>query len=317
MTRRSVLSAGAATALVGCGSAIAVPDAEAAFPPIGSFVELDGLRVHYWRKTPEDPVAAGRVPAVLIHGASGNLRDFTFSIAPRIAETRPVIALDRPGFGYTDRPVDGHRPQIQAKVMRQAVQQLGVDRALVLGHSYGAAVTMAWALQEPDSVAGIVPVSGVTMPYNGIGRVMSALGLTGVITWAYTEYLKSTVGEGGVDRFLARVFRPQTVPLGYGDYVGAALALREPTLEANAADLQYVNEELREMARGYPDLGIRAEIVHGAADFIEPNGQSIPLSETLPEANLTLLPGVGHMAHHIGTTALIAALDRLDPPSTG
>ncbi|MEM6973137.1 MAG: alpha/beta hydrolase [Pseudomonadota bacterium] len=317
LTRRGLMAGGAASMLAGCGSSIAVPEAEAAYPPIGQIVTVDGMRIHLWQQTPADPVAAARLPVVLIHGASGNLRDFTFSIAPRIAETRPVIAVDRPGFGYSDRPADGHRPQVQARLLRDAVTQLGVERSLVLGHSYGAAVTMAWALQDPQRTAGIVPVSGVTMPYDGVGRVFSALGLSGIVTWAYTQYLKSTVGNGGVERFLARVFRPQPVPEGYGDYVGAPLSLREPTLEANAADLQYINGELREMARAYPDLAVPAEIVHGEADFIEPNGQSVPLQATLPNANLTLLPNVGHMAHHVGTGALIAALDRLDPLPAG
>ncbi|MEO1469662.1 MAG: alpha/beta fold hydrolase [Pseudomonadota bacterium] len=312
LPRRTVLAGGAATLVAGCGAPFPIDEAEAGFPPIGEFVDVAGKRVHVWRATPDDPAAARRTPVVLIHGASGNLRDFTFSVAPRIAATRPVIAVDRPGFGYTDRVEDAHRPAVQARVIREAVARLGVERSLVLGHSYGAAVSMAWAVDAPDSVAGLVPVSGVTMPYRGVGRVFSALGLTGIVTWAYTQYLKSTVGEGGVERFLSRVFRPQAVPAGYGDYVGAALALRDATLEANAEDLQYINGELFDMAPRYGALGVPAEIVHGEVDFIEYGPQSGALADTLPRARLTLLPGVGHMAHHAGPDVLIAALDRLE-----
>ncbi|MEM6488892.1 MAG: alpha/beta hydrolase [Pseudomonadota bacterium] len=316
LSRRGLLAGGAAAALLaGCASPFSMIEAENGFPPIGEFVDVGGLRMHLWRTTPQDPAAAARIPAVLIHGASGNLRDFTFSIAQRIAERRPVIAVDRPGFGYSDRPEDGWQLRTQARLIREAVARVGVERSLVVGHSFGAAVTMAWAADAPETVAGIVPVSGVTIPYGGVGRVFSALGLTGVVTWAYTEYLKSIAEEGGIERFLARVFRPQPVPVGYAGYVGAPLALRQSTLDANRDDLQYVNGELRGLAPRYPAIQVPAEIIHGTADFIDVDRQSAVLATRLPRARLTLLPGVGHMAHHVGADMLVAALERLDPPA--
>jgi pimeloyl-ACP methyl ester carboxylesterase len=308
----------ATAALAGCAAPFPTKLAETQYPPIGEFAEAEGLLVHLWRRAPEDPERAARTPVVLIHGASGNLRDWTFSIAPRLAAHRPVIAVDRPGFGYTERPaVDGWHPRTQARVLRAAIEGLGHERVLVLGHSLGAAVAMAWAIDAPGRVAGVVPVSGVTMPYRGFGRVLDALGLAGLVTWAYTEYIKSTLDDGGVQDFLGRAFEPQPVPEGYAGYVGAPLALRERTLAANRADLRYVNGALDEIARAYPSLGVPAEIVHGAADFIDADGQSVRLHATLPRSRLTLLPQVGHMAHHAAPEVLIAALDRLDDGALG
>lgn len=312
MTRRTLLAGTAAGVLAGCASPFEPERAENAFPPIGEFVETSKGLVHAWRAGPSDPALAARTPVVLIHGASGNLRDFTYGIAPRIAETRPVIAVDRPGFGYTDRPEGAEHPSIQAAMLREAAIRLGAERPHVLGHSYGAAVSMAWAVEAPGNIAGVVPVSGVTMPYGGLGRVFSALGISGVVTWAYTQYLKSIAEDGGVERFLARVFRPQSPPPGYAAYVGAPLALRESTLQANSRDLQEINSALFDLAPRYGELSVPAEIVHGSADFIEPDGQAIPLKGALPQARLTLLPNVGHMAHHVAPDVLIAALDRLD-----
>lgn len=313
LTRRSLLACSAAAVLAGCTAPFDAGNAEDAFPPIGDFVQTSAGRVHLWRAGPTDPLLAERKPAVLIHGASGNLRDFTFAIAPKIAETRPVIAVDRPGFGYTDRPDGTDTPAAQAAMLREAVGEIGVDQPLVLGHSYGAAVTMAWALDAPETVSGIIPVSGVTMPYRGMGRVLSALGLAGIVTWAYSEYLKSVANDGGIERFLDRVFRPQRPPPGYPAYIGAPLALRQGTLDANGRDLEVLNGALIDMAPRYANMSTPAEIIHGAADFIDPGRQSVALKTAIPNGRLTLLPNVGHMAHHVGTDTLIEALDRLDP----
>ncbi|MGF1553394.1 MAG: alpha/beta fold hydrolase [Paracoccaceae bacterium] len=312
--RRLLLAGGAASlALAGCGAPYPTDRAEARYPPIGEFVAAEGLRVHYWRRDPEDPDRARRLPAVLIHGASGNLRDWTFDAAPRLAEHRPVIALDRPGFGYSERPdARGWHPRVQARVLRGAVARLGVERAFVVGHSLGAAVAMAWAADAPSSVAGVVPVSGVTMPYRGVGRAIGDLGLAGVLAWAYTEYVKASFEAGGLENFLERAFRPQPIPTGYAAYVGAPLALRTSTLEANEADLRHIGAALGDLEPLYPTLGVPAEIVHGAEDFIDPSGQSLRLHAALSDARLTLLPHVGHMAHHAAPEALIAALDRLE-----
>lgn len=314
ISRRGMLAGGAASvALAGCASPVPSREAEASHPPIGTFVTMpDGLQVHAWRRDPADPARADARPAVLIHGASGNLRDWTFQIAERIAEERPVIAFDRPGFGYTDRPAGGEHPAEQARVLRRALARMEVEEPILVGHSYGAAVAMAWALDAPESVAGVVPVSGVTMPYGGFGRIANAIGLSSLISWAYTEYIKSTVENGGVERFLARAFRPQSPPPGYADYVGAPLALREETLQANARDLETINAALREMAPRYPEMRMPVEILHGTADFIDADKQAVGLHAQLPGSRLTLLEGVGHMAHHVRTDALVAALARID-----
>jgi pimeloyl-ACP methyl ester carboxylesterase len=69
--------------------------------------------------------------------------------------------------------------------------------------------------------------------------------------------------------------------------------------------------EVVEMSRLYGTLTMPIEIVHGDADTIVPAAvHSIPLSALAPGANLTLLPGVGHMPHHAAPEAVLAAIDR-------
>lgn len=307
MRRRTFLTGAGALTLTGCGDAprFSTEQAEAAFPPIGRFVEAEGVRVHCW--------AEGRgQPVVLVHGASGNLRDWTFEFAPRLAKTHWAIAVDRPGFGYTERPsARGYDPAVQARILARAVRDLGARRPIVVGHSWGAALAMSWGLQFPEDVAGVVAVSGVTQPYGGLARVIAGLGLDSVIADLYSDYLRETAAEGGIGRFVGRIFRPQEVPEGYLDYVGAPLALRDKTLDANGEDIQFLNEALRRMAPDYPTLRPPLEIVHGRADFIDYDDHALPLAAQVPGARSQILPNVGHMAHHAAPGALMAAIGRL------
>src|SRR6056297_93645 len=117
-------------------------------PPRGKFVQVEGLRVHYVAMGPEDGPGA-----VLIHGATGNLNDMTFDLAPRLAERgMRVVAFDRPGLGYTERPeTQGWKPAVQARILREAADRLGLTRPVVAGHSWGAAVALAWAASAPGA----------------------------------------------------------------------------------------------------------------------------------------------------------------------
>ncbi|MEM7177373.1 MAG: alpha/beta hydrolase [Pseudomonadota bacterium] len=311
LNRRTVLLGGVAlgglVAVKGCSGApgFDAAEAERLYPPIGKFVEVDGQRVHYWE--------AGHGPTlILVHGASGNLRDWTFDVAPQLAKSYRVIAFDRPGFGHSDRGAErGWDPAVQARTLHDASRKLGVEEAIVVGHSWGGALALSWALQYPDETIGVIPVSGVSMPYKGVAQVFGALGLDGVIVNAYGNYMKRTAAAGGIDRFIARVFRPMEPPPGYLDYVGAPLALRDQTVGWNSEDLQHVNEALLRMAPDYPGLKPRVEIIHGEADFIDASHHAVPLARRIPGAGLTLLPGVGHMAHHANIDVIDAAAQRI------
>ncbi len=306
MRRRGFLLGGAAF-LGACSTPVPFDEARirAEYPPSGEFVGAYGLRVHYWER--------GEGPAVvLIHGASGNLRDWTFRIAPMLAEHYRVIAIDRPGFGYSDRPdIDGWDPAVQARVLQEAVTRIGVENPVVVGHSWGGAVAMAWALDFPRETAGVVPVSAVTIPYGGIATIVRAVGLDGVIVKAYMDSLLERAREGGIREFISRVFRPQKVPPGYIEHVGAPLALREKTLQANAEDLQNVNVALRRMEPRYPSVSVPVEILHGAEDFIDWDDQAAELAARVPHARMSILPGVGHMAHHAAPIELRKAIERV------
>lgn len=284
--------------------------AEADFPPTGPLITVMGTRVHAH--------VQGQGPdLVLIHGASGNTRDFTFGFVDRLARAYRVIVLDRPGLGWSDPlPRDGrlgdpNDPAAQARVLRAAVADLGVTRPLVLGHSYGGAVAMAWGLAAPQETAALVILAGATMPWpGGLGAfyavMSSALGARLVIP-AVTAF----ASHARADAVVAGIFAPDPVPAGYAAHVGPALTMRRDTLRENARQVAGLKPFIQRMAREYPGLHLPVEILHGTADSIVPARiHAEALAALLPDAALTLLPGVAHMPHHIAPDAVVAAIDR-------
>lgn len=122
-------------------------------------------------------VVAGKGPdLIMLHGAGGNAREFTFDFLERFKDRFRVIIFDRPGLGYTDRVSDAYQrtfansaesPAEQAALLHGAAQQLGVTNAIVMGHSFGGTVALAWALEFPDDVAGVVNLAGPSHPWPG------------------------------------------------------------------------------------------------------------------------------------------------------
>lgn len=275
--------------------------AKAANPASGQFVTVDGKRLHYEMK--------GTGPdLVMIHGASGSLRDLTFSLRDRLTDRYRVTVVDRPGLGHSD-PLDDTSLLAQARLIKAGVAQLGVTDPIVLGQSYGGSVALAWALEGGPKA--LVLVSSPSMPWPGkldiwyrvtsspVGR---ALAIPLASAFVPDSYIRSAIDA---------VFAPDPVPQGYGDFLGTPLTLRRETLAANVAQVNSLRAELVTMEPRYPKLTLPVELVHGTADTIVPlQIHSAPLSHLLPNATLTVIPGAGHMPHHAHADLVIEAIDR-------
>ncbi len=285
---------------------------EAAFPPEGQIVSVDGRDVHV--------IVEGEGPdLVLIHGAGGNAQDFTHTFTDGLTDRYRVFAVDRPGLGYTDRArpelnaaftTKAESPIEQARLLAAATRELGAENPIVLGHSYGGAVAMAWALEEP--AAGIVIVSGATMPWPGplqpYYRVFGSLvgsALGGPLVAAF-------VGEDRAREALDGVFEPAPVDPGYYEGAAVPLAVRTDTFRANARQVKSLRPNLVEMSARYPDMTLPVEVLHGTADTtVRTEIHAEPLVETLPNAKLTVLDGIGHAPHNVTPKPVIAAIDRV------
>jgi pimeloyl-ACP methyl ester carboxylesterase len=101
-------------------------------PPLGNFVEVDGITLHYVERGSGSPV-------LFLHGNATMLQDFVLTDAfASVAERRRALVFDRPGFGYSTRP-GARRWTVseQADIVAEAIRRLNCDQAVVVGHSRG------------------------------------------------------------------------------------------------------------------------------------------------------------------------------------
>lgn len=281
----------------------------AAHPPAGDFVEVGGTRVHY---VDVDLVGGEGPVVVLIHGSGGNLNDWTFDMVARLSDRYRVIAFDRPGLGHTEEMGRNTPLADQARLLADAARALGADGPVVVGHSFGGAVAVAWGIHRPDVLSGLVVVAGATHPWDtGIStyyRVLSHPIAGPVMATLLAAWVPARIVRNSVDA----VFAPQSAPEGYGAHFGTGLTLRRFSLLENARQRASLLPQIEAMVPHYPSIPVFTEILHGDADTtVGLHIHSVPLSQQIPDARLSILQGVGHMPQHADPQALVDAIDRV------
>lgn len=281
-------------------------------PPAGDMLNIDGVQVHY--------KIVGQGPdLVVLHGASGNLNDFTMGFTERLADRYRVILFDRPGLGWTGR-LPGHGgawnndeepPLAQAALLQKAADQLGVENPIVMGHSFGGIVALAWGLARPKETAALVLVSAVSEPWPG------ELGWTYKVNGSraggalFVPLITAYVPQSYVSTSIESIFAPQTAPEGYADHIGVGLTLRRESTRANAQQVNELRPHVVDMQKQYGTLTMPIEAIHGDADTIVPlSVHAAVLMGDVPNGNLTVLPGQGHMPQHSAPEAVVDAIER-------
>lgn len=277
--------------------------AEAAYPPEGQFISVDGVSIH--------AVVRGAGPdLVLIHGSSGSARDFTFSLVDKLASDYRVIVIDRPGLGYTEAIADATIDR-QAALLQKAATKLGAQKPIVLGQSYGGSVALAWAVNHPDDLSALVALATPALPWtSGLSTFYKTMSHP-ILGRLAAPLLTAWVSNERVANEVESVFAPQTAPKGYAEYFGPGLTLRRSSLRANALQRAGLLEEITALSQRYGAITVPTELVHGDADTtVGLEIHSRPLSQQLDVADLTLLAGIGHMPHHSAQDDIIAAIHR-------
>ncbi|MEO1293224.1 MAG: alpha/beta hydrolase, partial [Pseudomonadota bacterium] len=297
LNRRRLLMAGGAVAGLGLLATCAV-EAPEPITPSGSFVEVDGVQVHY--------KIVGQGPrAIAIHGASGNLNDWAMGPVEALAETNQVLLLDRPGQGRTGRPDGAEDLFVQARLLRGAAARLGFGRAHLIGHSYGGSIALAWGLDAPESLTGLMVISAPSQVWEGGVGFIYDLIVTPVVGRIFTGLAPAIAGERTVENAVKNVFAPQSPPADYAGRLDTGLTLHPDALHANARDLTSLKANVRRMVPRYGELSMPVEILHGSADtVVPPDIHSDKLVQQIDGARYTRLEGIGHMPHHVSPDAI-------------
>ncbi|MDM0118144.1 alpha/beta hydrolase [Variovorax sp. J22R133] len=303
-TSRGALATVALATATAAWTAFKARRAEREHPPKGLFANVDGIRLHYVDRGAGPPV-------VLLHGNAVTLDDFHASgLIERLAKEHRVIAIDRPGFGHSDRSRNRlWTPAAQAKLIRAALAKLGVERPVVLGHSMGTMVAMAMALEYPDDVGGLVLLGGYYYPTARLDALLTtpvALPVLGdVMRYTVTAMASRAMMNGAVKA----MFSPNAVPADFFPALSREMMLRPVQLRANAEDAVFMVPAALASSKRHGELRMPVTIIAGADDkVVDPVAHSRRLHGDLPQSTLIEVPAAGHMVHYVVPGQIVAAV---------
>lgn len=279
---------------------------ESAAPPIGRFIIVDGVRLHYLERGSGPPV-------VLLHGNGAMAQDFVLSgIVGQLAVRHRVIVFDRPGFGYSERPRTRlWTPDAQAELILKALAALGIEQAIVVGHSWGCMVAAAMGLQAPDRVVGLVLAGGYLFPTvraDAWSLTLPAIPLAGdILRWTIMPALCRPF----LPFLLRKIFEPAPVPDHFHAFP-VDLALRPSQLRATAAENALLVPGAAALSGRYSALRQPVAIIAGAGDaLVSPLRHSARLHSLLPNSRLHMIPGAGHMVHHTAPSIIVTEVQEI------
>lgn len=277
--------------------------AEADNPPLGKFVDVDGVRLHYVERGQGHPL-------ILLHGNGSMIQDFESSgLVDQAAKNFRTIVFDRPGYGHSARPRTAiWTPDDQAELIYKALGQIGVTRSLVFGHSWGTSVAIALALKHPEAVAALVLASGYYYPsVRADVAVLSgpAVPIVGdVLRYTLAPLLSRTMWPS----MTRKIFGPAPVPRKFEGFP-KEMTFRPSQIRASAAESAMMIPDAFAARTHYSELKMPMVIIAGQDDRLIDIEQSARLHRDIPQSTFHRVAGVGHMVHQSATARIMAAIE--------
>ncbi len=259
-------------------------------PPIGLFVNVDGARIHYVDRGDGPPI-------VMIHGLAGTLWNFTYDLVDRLADRHRVIALDRPGAGYSERPRGTSASlHVQAATIARVIEALGVQRPLVVGHSLGGALALALAMNHPRAVRELALIAPLTQPMSTPPRAFRPIFIRSPLLRALVAYTVGVpVSKRVAPQAIASIFAPETAPDDFATRGGAQLSLRASQFYHASSDLIAATDDMPAIAARYGEIDTPVRVLFGRGDrVLDHRVHGERLREQIPQTRLALVDG-GHM----------------------
>lgn len=280
----------------------------------GALVTVDGVKVRYLER-------AGAEPAVvLIHGLPGTANDF--DDVTRLLPGRRTIAFDRPGFGFSDGGYFAFERQLT--LLGDLLEELDVDRPVLVGHSYGGTISLAYAARHPDAVRGLVLVDAAAGGSHSQGVERAQARLVQFLSWPVVQPIadltfSSVVRKASAEAGDELAFDPDPVDEDHKQRL-LAINMQHEDLDAFAGEALEADDAIADVDRRLASLDVPAVVIHGDADkSVEPKfGRR--LAAALPDARLVMVPG-GHMVPYVHpdvvATAVRGFIPRAPRPAPG
>lgn len=287
-----------------------VREAEHSNPPAGTFREVDGLKLHYLDAGPKNSL---RAPVVLIHGVSSNLLDMKLALGDRLARDRRVIMIDRPGFGYSERPAAEVDMGRQVRIIEALLSELGVEKPVIIAHSYGGALALRHTLEFPARARALILLAPVSHRWpGGVDWHNHAATLPGIGP-VFSHTVPALYGRLAGKKAVQQAFWPQAQPAGYYDQAGMALIFRPAAFRSTAEDLVGLHDEITAMEPLYGSIRQPVHMLAGTHDTtVLSTIHCFGLKAKVADTSLQFLDNTGHTIHHSCSSEvekLLAAID--------
>jgi len=256
---------------------------------VDRYLEIEKTKLHLIQG------GTGQQTVVMLHGNAGDIQDFEYGVAELLSKSYRVIGFDRPGHGKSERPgSEAASVEFQALLLHKTLRSLGVNNAILLGHSWGASLALCYALKYPAETAGLVLLAPAAFPGADPNPLMQAVVKTPLIGGFTLMLGKTLMGDERLRHKLERAFYPQPVPENYLRMATSSWLGRK-RLRAYLEDEWSLNASLRRMSKHYGELRMPVVIVTGDQDqIVSPKENAYRLKERIPQAQLVELKGAGH-----------------------
>lgn len=252
-------------------------------------------------------------PIVFLHGASASLYDPLFSFEDKLRGRARLLFIDRPGHGASDiGGKDNILPDGQADAVAELMKKRGIRKAIIVGHSFGGAITAAFALRHPDMVSGLVFLSPAVYPWpGGIAWYYTAANapVTGPL---FSTFIAPPAGLFALDQATRGVFAPNERPSGYVQATHAWAALRPQAFRHNAQEVAALNAWAQNAAPNYSGIKAPTIIITGDTDnIVSPEIHSRQLARNIDKSTLIVVKNLGHKSDYVARDLVVEAIEKL------
>lgn len=249
---------------------------------------------------------------ILIHGALSSLDDMAIGLFPSLEDRFRVTAFDRPGHGESGKDGVTGSCWLQARKLHGAARALGLTRPILVGHSFGGAVALAYALQFPEDTAGVVCLAPIAFPEVRLEHFVfgpRGLGSGGAAWNALTSSLLDPILLPVLWRGM---FYPQPISDRFARAFPFHTAAQTSRTRADGEDSLSLNLGLVLNAMNYASCAVPVRVLAGDADIVVNNElHGRVLAAAVPDGAYRELPGLGHMLHHFAPSAVREVLETL------
>jgi pimeloyl-ACP methyl ester carboxylesterase len=250
---------------------------------------------------------------VLLHGNMLRAEDFIASgLLTELSKNHRVMAFDRPGYGYSDRPaLRLWTAQAQAALLKQALEQLRVERPKVLGHSWGTLVALELALLSDVAVERLVLISGYYFPAARADVVLAAPPAIPLLGDLLRYTVSSLAVRLTLNKAVKAMFAPQPVPANFLSVLDREMLVRPKQIQADSQDAVFMIPGAARLRKHYREIKAPVVIMAGEDDkIVDFDAHACKLRQEISRSELVVLPGVGHMAHYAAPEQVVAAINQ-------